>query len=581
MKKKTRTGAAPLKEQSWKPLLRVLRGNVPWPWYVVNLLASMLVGSLFVRLPELTGRIMAGEIYDSALVVEFVLLTAANAATSALYTCSVNWAGYMTERNIQRSLWGKLIHMPMFRYDRQHPSSLISRVTTDTTMATSFLSNVLMLFYLIFVLVMVFLQIFGKNSSIGFAVLLVVPYVLAVAVIPGRMRFRATARRQRTLADFTTFVAERLSNITLVKSYAAENADLQLGYAVAEENYKADVKLAIVDCAAQPFAYLSEIIISCIVLIMGGTLVSQGALDQGSLISLYMYGSNIYAFLLMTVTTFYQFKDVHGSTQAIGEIMVSAPEQVQREKSFTQPDADILFDHVSFGYTEEKVIDDVSLLIPQGKVTAIVGPSGAGKTTLLSLLERLYVPAEGQLKFGTTPVESIHLNEWRSASGYIQQNSPLLSGTIRDNITYGLDREATDEELIHAAKLANAYDFISKLPDGFDTGIGAMGGKLSGGERQRIAIARMIIKDPDLLLLDEATSNLDAENEAQIQSSLNSIMQGRTAVIVAHNLRTVVGADNIVVMDQGRVQAVGTHEALYAGNALYRKYIDLQFSKGA
>ena len=163
--------------------------------------------------------------------------------------------------------------------------------------------------------------------------------------------------------------------------------------------------------------------------------------------------------------------------------------------------------------------------------------------------------------------------------GYIQQASPLLSGTIRDNIVYGLNRPAKDEEVVKAAKTANAYDFIMELPDGFDTDIGQLGGKLSGGERQRIAIARMIIKDPSYLLLDEATSNLDAENETEVQAALSSMMEGRTAVVVAHNLRTVVNADNIIVMDQGRVQAVGTHQSLYKSNELYTKYFDLQFAQ--
>ena len=266
-------------------------------------------------------------------------------------------------------------------------------------------------------------------------------------------------------------------------------------------------------------------------------------------------------------------------TAKITEIMASNPEVLEREVSFTQPDSDISFENVSFRYGDRDVIQNVSVIIPKGKVTAIIGPSGAGKTTLLSLLERLYTPNEGQLKFGETPVERIHLDQWRGATGYIQQSSPLLSGTIRENIVYGLDREAKDEEVIAAAKKARAYDFIMKLPQGFETELGQLGGKLSGGERQRIAIARMIIKDPSYLLLDEATSNLDAENETEVQAALSSMMEGRTAVVVAHNLRTVVNADNIIVMDQGRVQAVGTHQSLYKSNELYTKYFDLQFAQ--
>jgi ATP-binding cassette subfamily B protein AbcA/BmrA len=240
--------------------------------------------------------------------------------------------------------------------------------------------------------------------------------------------------------------------------------------------------------------------------------------------------------------------------------------------------ADIKLENVSFKYNTQDVLSNVDMVIPKGKVTAIVGPSGSGKTTILSLLERLYVPQGGKIKFGDTEVESINLDEWRNATGYIQQNSPLLSGTIRDNITYGMNRDVKDEEVFRAAKLANAYDFIMKLPEGFDTNIGQLGGKLSGGERQRIALTRMIIKDPDYLLLDEATSSLDAENESQVQAALDNIMKGKTAVVVAHNMKTVVNADNIIVLDGGKVQASGKHDELYKKNNLYKQYFDLQFN---
>lgn len=484
-----------------------------------------------------------------------------------------------TERKLQTRLWTKMIRMPMRLYDRQAPSSLISRVTADTMLVTYSLSYVFQLVTFVYSLGLMLGMIWGMNRNITLALLLVLPYIWATMYIPGRFKSRAKEAVQAKLAKLTTFVAERLSAITLVKSAASENADLQLGYECAEEYYKANVKYWLIDAAAQPFTYGTEGIVGAIMLITGSVMVQKGTLDMASLMTMFAMRESIYLYMIQFVFCFHNLKDSQGSTAKIADIMASQPEVLERERSFTQPDADIAFEDVSFRYEDRDVIQNVSVIIPKGKVTAIVGPSGAGKTTLLSLLERLYIPNGGQIKFGDTPVEKIHLDQWRGAMGYIQQNSPLLSGTIRDNIVYGLDREARDEEIVAAAKKARAYDFIMKLPDGFNTDIGQLGGKLSGGERQRIAIARMIIKGPDYLLLDEATSALDAENETEVQAALSGMMEGRTAVVVAHNLRTVVNADQIIVMDRGRIQATGTHRSLYGTNALYTKYFDLQFAQ--
>lgn len=569
-----------MSKQKWGPVIkRVLGPNVPWLWFLLTVIAGMIMSHVNVNTTEMAGRIMGGEIFDVSLLIQYVLLTTVSLIISNIITISRVVSCYCGERNIQRSLWRKMVHMPMRRYDRQAPSSLISRVTSDPLQVHDALIYLMNTVNATYALILMLSRIWGMNHSITLALLLAIPYILLVMIVPGRFFYRARARVQEALSRFTTFVAERLANITLVKSAANEDADLQMGYGLIDQCYKADVKSYLVAACAYPFQQSTNGVVSAIVLIMGGILVNQGKLAMEDLITMYMYSSSICVALMTYVGCFQSLKQAQGSVAVIGEIMDAPDETLEREKSFTQPDADIVFDNVSFGYSGRKVLKDIDLTIHTGKITAIVGPSGAGKTTLLSLLERLYTPDEGQVRFGDIPVEEIHLGQWREAMGYIQQNSPLLSGTIRDNIVYGLNHSVKEEEVINAAKLANAYPFIMKLPQGFDTNVGELGGKLSGGERQRIAIARMIIKDPDYLLLDEATSSLDAENEAEVQSALANIMKGRTAVVVAHNLRTVKNADYIVVMDEGQVQAVGDHETLYKTNAIYQKYCDLQFGR--
>ena len=566
--------------REWGPYFKKILGpNVPWAWYIANTVISMVTTNLFVGLYEMQGQIMAGDIYNNPLLFKYVGLSFLSLLLTTAISYSKICADLCTERRIQSSLWTKMIYMPMGLYDQQGPSSLISRVTNDTMQITSAFGYIFSLVEFVYILGLVLFKTWELSHKIALTLLLVVPYIILTMIIPGQFMFKANKAAQQKLADFTTFVAERLSAITLVKSSANEEGDIQVGYAAAEDCYKATVKAYLINAASQPFTYCTDGIVTAVIIISGSLLVAQGELAQEELMTMYMYGSQIYSSMIQFIFCFHGLKESQGATSKIAQIMDAPSEVMERQESFTQPDDDIVLDNVTFGYGQQNVLKNVSFTIPKGKVTAIVGPSGAGKTTILSLLERLYTPKGGQIKFGGAPVETIHLDQWRDATGYIQQASPLRSGTIRENIAYGLNRPVRDGEVERAAKLANAYDFIMELPDGFDTDIGMLGGKLSGGQRQRIAIARMIIKNPDYLLLDEATSNLDAENEAAVQSALSQIMAGKTAVVVAHNLRTVVNADQIVVLDQGRVQATGTHEKLYKTNALYKKYFDLQFAE--
>src|SRR5690625_2637041 len=242
----------------------------------------------------------------------------------------------------------------------------------------------------------------------------------------------------------------------------------------------------------------------------------------------------------MSVIQYGQFwqslKQAKGASDKISEILDSEDEVLQRERTFNdtkdQTSGDIVLKDVSFSYTTSKILSDINLTIPKGKVTAVIGPSGGGKSTLFTLIERLYEPTGGRVLMGNVPSENIHLDEWRKSMAYVSQSTPLMSGTIRDNITYGLDRKVDDEEIEKAAKMAAALDFIKKFPKGFDTEVGEFGSRLSGGQRQRIAIARAFIMDTPYLLLDEATSNLDAQSEQIGRASCRERWEGEVSALV-------------------------------------------------
>ena len=238
---------------------------------------------------------------------------------------------------------------------------------------------------------------------------------------------------------------------------------------------------------------------------------------------------------------------------------------------------EICFDHVSFGYGEKEVLHDVSARLEPGTMTAVVGPSGSGKSTMLRLIARFYDPTSGKVLLGGVDEKDIEPEKLMKNISMVFQDVYLFQDTVANNIRYGKE-DATQEEIENAARLANCYDFIMQMPDGFDTMIGESGSTLSGGEKQRISIARAILKNAPVVLLDEATSSLDPENEAQIQQAISRLVQGRTVVVIAHRLKTVVGADTILVLDQGRIVEQGTHEQLLTQNGLYAKLWNLQTS---
>lgn len=222
-----------------------------------------------------------------------------------------------------------------------------------------------------------------------------------------------------------------------------------------------------------------------------------------------------------------------------------------------EPDQDITIEEVDFSYGDKPVLHKVSCTIPKHKKTAIVGANGSGKSTLFKLIDRLYEPDSGVIAFGGNDVQTYDLHEWRKAICLVAQDSPLMEGTIRENICYGCKRPISLEELVTVAKQARVYDFVSSLPDGFDTMVAPGGNNFSGGQRQCLAIARAIMNNPDYLLLDEATSNLDARSESMVMEALESLMQGRTTIIIAHSLSTIRNADHVIVLHEGRVENTG------------------------
>src|SRR5262245_44484673 len=318
----------------------------------------------------------------------------------------------------------------------------------------------------------------------------------------------------------------------------------------------------------------------------GGRMIQSGDLTIGALTMFVIFSMFVGGTFAGFADMFSQLQKTLGATQSVREILRTQGEDVELKPVAVEPKyqlkGNVRFDHVAFSYPSRKdiiVLKDLSLKASNGEQVAVVGPSGAGKSTIASLLLHFYEPDQGTIYFDDRPAKEFPLSQLRRQMAFVPQDVMLFGGSIRENIEYGKPG-ATEEEIISAAKAANAHEFVASFPEQYNTIVGERGIKLSGGQRQRIAIARAILKDPAILILDEATSSLDSESEQLVQDALENLMKGRTSFVIAHRLSTIRNADKIVLIDKGVVSEAGTHAQLMSHNGLYRKLNDMQFDFG-
>ncbi|MEU1077701.1 MULTISPECIES: ABC transporter ATP-binding protein [unclassified Streptomyces] len=522
---------------------------------------------------------------DEPVAGVLVLLTALVVLGTVVESCGA----YVLERTAEsvvlaarRSLIGRLLRLRLPEVERLPPGDLMSRVTSDTTLlravttqsvvsaatgGLTFLATIAMMAYMDAVLLGVTL---GVIVLIGSAVALVMPRIA-----------RATARAQESVAEISTVLERAFGAFRTVKASGAEGRETAVVDAAAEEAWRHGVRSAKWQSLAGTSVGLAVQVSFLSVLGIGGARVASGAISVSTLV----------AFLLFL---FYLIDPVSRLVQAatqyqVGSAAIARIEEAERlETEEPEPSARadapatgaarVVFDEVTFRYRDDLpyVHHGVSFEVPGAGMTAFVGPSGAGKTTVFALIERFYEATGGRILIDGRDVRDWPLAELRAAIGYVEQDSPVLAGTVRENLVFGAP-DATDADIADVLVRAKLDTLVERLPDGLDTVVGHRGSKLSGGERQRVAIARALLRRPRLLLLDEATSQLDAVNELALRDVVAEAARETTVLVVAHRLSTVTLADRIVVMEAGKVRAVGTHAELVAGDPLYGELAATQF----
>ncbi|AYK65421.1 multidrug resistance ABC transporter ATP-binding protein/permease BmrA [Bacillus subtilis] len=546
---------------------------------VVTTLVSLLIPLLTKQLvDDFSMSNLSGTQIGLIALVFFV-----QAGLSAYATYALNYNGQKIISGLRELLWKKLIKLPVSYFDTNASGETVSRVTNDTMVVKELITTHISGFITGIISVIGSLTIlFIMNWKLTLLVLVVVPLAALILVPIGRKMFSISRETQDETARFTGLLNQILPEIRLVKASNAEDVEYGRGKMGISSLFKLGVREAKVQSLVGPL--ISLVLMAALVAVIGygGMQVSSGELTAGALVAFILYLFQIIMPMGQITTFFTQLQKSIGATERMIEILAEEEEDTVTGKQIENAHLPIQLDRVSFGYKPDQLIlKEVSAVIEAGKVTAIVGPSGGGKTTLFKLLERFYSPTAGSIRLGDEPIDTYSLESWREHIGYVSQESPLMSGTIRENICYGLERDVTDAEIEKAAEMAYALNFIKELPNQFDTEVGERGIMLSGGQRQRIAIARALLRNPSILMLDEATSSLDSQSEKSVQQALEVLMEGRTTIVIAHRLSTVVDADQLLFVEKGEITGRGTHHELMASHDLYRDFAEQQLKMNA
>lgn len=519
------------------------------------------------------------ELLNTAMILQLVFIFILQAVSSGFSYYLLAYVGNRMVYQLRKRIWKKTLSLPIPFFDRYRSADLMSRVVNDTNEIKTLITDHLITFFSNLITVIgAVVMLFYLDWQMTLIIMLVFPISLAVMMPMGDKMYNISIRLQEHLASLASTLSQVIGEIRLVKASNSERREMKNGIDNMDDLYRFEMKEARVNAVLMPLMTLIMIVLLVVIIGYGGVRVSSGALSAGKLVSYILLLFQIIIPFEQFASFFSNFKKVMGSAERLRIILEQPSESEDKEYQMPEKHNTLAFHEVGFGYEKDKqILLNTTFTIPDRKVTAIVGPSGSGKTTIFSLIERFYEPDAGKIYWGDQDIRSFNLHDWRKKIGYVSQESSLLVGTIRDNIIYGREDEVSEQEMNEVARLAYAHDFIDSLPRKYETEVGERGIQLSGGQRQRIAIARALLRNPDILLLDEATASLDSDSEHEVQKALHFLMKDRTTIVIAHRLSTVIRADQIIVFEYGQVTGVGRHEELLQTHPSYTAWAFKQF----
>lgn len=593
------TATTPIDQSAWKTLWRLKPFLSPYHTRVMVAAAALLIAAAATLAIPLAFRLLIDQgfsVPDSRVgmgssdvnrvfLTLFAVALVLALATAVRFYC-VSWLGDRITADLRKRVFSQVLTQDPVFFETLRTGEVQSRLSSDTTLIQSLIGSSISLGLRNILLFSgaLLLMVWSSPKLASIIVGLLIAVVVPILIVGRRVR-KLSRDSQDKLADTGALANETLNAMQTVQSYVREDMEARRYGDAADTAFETALR------RNRNRSYLTALVITLVfgsivfVLWLGAQSVMDGRMSPGLLTQFMLYAAIVGGSTGALAEVLGDVQRAAGATERLLELMDATPTITSGKRPLVQSRTDgasASFQHVDFCYPsrpDSPSLIDVSFELSPGKTIALVGPSGAGKTTVLQLLLRFYDQQSGTITLNDTPINELALGDLRNAIGLVSQESIVFSENVTNNIRYG-NPQATDAQVQQAADDAQALEFIEQLPDGFNTYLGERGVRLSGGQRQRLSIARALLKNPPLLLLDEATSALDAESESKVQKALDRAMSGRTTLVIAHRLATIIRADQIIVLDQGKVVDRGTHQQLLANGGLYAKLASMQFGLG-
>lgn len=538
------------KEQkgSVKRLFSLLKNvKIPWHLYVLEFIMGIVSTKVALLLVPSQAAIETGDISNFGIVYEYLGMTLLATVVGMLANIPTFYAKSIMTRNMQDKMIGKAVRLKTKTYEK-NASQMVSWITTDTESADGVIAAIVGFFSGVATVGMTFSDMTKVDMKLAYILPAVIIFVLFATWLSGKLQFLRQRKNSGAQSELTAYFAEHLSFALQIKQLHGEKNEARIGKRAIDRMYKADIYQAILIFIDSGISGSAQTIITILVFALGVPIVRRGDIHMAELAAFQSYILISYQSIMSLTSLYTSIMYYNGQLFYAARFMKGEEEEYNQAKTMDVKDADIVFENVDFSYNqdEKKVLENVSFIIPKGKITAIVGRNGAGKSTLFKLIERFYEPTSGKILFGNESISQFNLGEWRKSMCYIIQDPMLFNGTVFENIVYGLDRNVEIDEVEKVVKMINAQECINNLPEKYDTIVGENGNFLSAGQKQTICIIRALLLDPDYLLLDEATCNLDVRTKESVLEALFKFMKGKTMVYITHDKKLVERADNVV-----------------------------------